>query len=67
MANFFGNLLFTYELKLRNAIYWNPISFPLKSQLNRPPDSDSPSYLPLHKGKWVQLDSKTLIHEFLYF
>ena len=29
--------------------------------MDRPPDTDSPSYLPLHRGKRVELNSKTLI------
>ena len=36
----------------------------LSSHLDRPPDSLS--YLPLHKGKLVQLKGKTFLHEFLY-
>ena len=43
MGNLFGNLW----VEIKKCIYWNSISFPLYTC--------SPSYLPLHKGKWARL------------
>jgi hypothetical protein len=58
-----------FEINWPLGLSWNKEMHLLKYnflsyQLDSYPDS--PFYLPLHKGNWVLLNCKTLLHEFLY-
>ena len=62
IGNIFDYLLGTFDLKLEKLILKSNI---LSSQL-KSYTTDIPSYLPIHKDKWVQLKGKTLLYKILY-